>query len=366
MHGLSMLLSLAALVAGGVALIEFIPALMQSWAYLFKNVLALRPETLPEIVQGDGVLRMIGPGFLFRFHGMYAVQAVPLFLFAAIALTKAKERHDAEECARKAIEAQELAAARNRVVAAQNRALQLEGLARRATEISKELPRHLDSANSSISLAEREFTDGMLDPFWDAVEFATRDLAEYHSGLSELSACLRTIRELKSQCKADGSRVTTFSIVTSEFSNATPIAARLAAVVRRSQRHHDFTSIFHVRRTNAILIKGFTTFGQALSEMGARISAAINDVNASVSSLENAVQLVGSEVTSAINDSTTSHRNASTEVENSFERLTSVVQVESDRSARSSEKIVDMLDNIQRDRMPADLDYKPGTVKRKG
>lgn len=40
------------------------------------------------------------------------------------------------------------------------------------------------------------------------------------------------------------------------------------------------------------------------------------------------------------------------------------VAIQSAQSANATEKIIDTLDNIQRGRVPADIEYKPGTVKK--
>lgn len=375
MKALSTLLILAAVASGIVAVIEVFPAMIQSVAYLFQNILAPNPQTLSEIVRTTKPMSNLGPSYLYRYHGMYSVMAVPVFIVMSIALAwlslltneahiKSKLQREEEEDARRRRYSQELEDEKAKILAIQNRGLQLEKLISRIAAISSDLPRHLKAANASISLAEKEFDDGMLDPFWDAVEAATRRLAEFHRNLGELASTLKKIHELKPQCEADGTKTTSLEITSLQFSDSVSSANRLAAVVRKSQRLHDFTSIFHVRKTNAILIEGFTTFGQALNELGSRISSAISDVNTSVMSLESTVRDVGSDVVSAIDKSADSQRTSGSNMINSIENLTDTVQVEANRSTQSDKKAVDILDNIQRDLTPADLSYKQGTVKK--
>jgi DNA anti-recombination protein RmuC len=379
MKPLSTLASFAAILAAIIGLIETIPALFQAFAYLLKNTLATNPQTLSQIVEGDSFLR--GGAFLMRIHGMYALKAAPLFFALAVALaivsSIARRIHEANEGVRRSIaariesearlvrerEAKIVADKSSKIAAERNRILSMERLASHVSSVADSLPQHLNEAKRSITVAEREFGEGMLDPFWDAVESATRSLASFHSSSEELKVALQQFKVLSLQCQATS---TIPKLRTAEAKIEDPIAlsTRLHAIVRQSQRSYDFTNIFHLRRTNAILINGFTTFGQALNDMGEKIREAVATVSESVNSLESTVRDTGRDISASIQKSSEASKGSSVDFESSFAKLVKVSQRHSKNSEQSNEKIIDILDNIQRDRTPADLDYKPGTVRK--
>ena len=59
----------------------------------------------------------------------------------------------------------------------------------------------------------------------------------------------------------------------------------MKAIVRTAQRDFQFATIFEQRKTNQILVAGFTNLGQALDQMTRQLSQSINDLSDSVDSM---------------------------------------------------------------------------------
>ena len=57
---------------------------------------------------------------------------------------------------------------------------------------------------------------------------------------------------------------------------ATATAERMQAIVRKAQRNFQFATIYEQRKTNQILVAGFTTLAQALNQMTGQITASIS------------------------------------------------------------------------------------------
>ena len=137
-----------------------------------------------------------------------------------------------------------------------------------AKSIAFHIPRQLEEARKFIVLAESEFKERMLDPFWDAIEEATKALAYYDQSLGRLNGNSKAYRQIQGAAKIHGIVIDPYPIGVSELPQGSELAQQLRTLGRSAQGSVEFTTIYHMRRTNAILISGFTTFGQALCEIG--------------------------------------------------------------------------------------------------
>ena len=63
-----------------------------------------------------------------------------------------------------------------------------------------------------------------------------------------------------------------------ELPDARPTAQRLAVVVRKAQKDFHFATIFEQRKTNKILVAGFSTLASAIYEIGDAISYSLNNL----------------------------------------------------------------------------------------
>ncbi|MCR4288631.1 MAG: hypothetical protein NUW09_11540 [Deltaproteobacteria bacterium] len=197
--------------------------------------------------------------------------------------------------------------------------------------IFNDMPKEVDLAENALDKAEIEFQDGAFAPFWDAVERAATYLASFDSGIRQITSHSEAYK------KEMGNLVATpppFQIDIKKLPDATRTADRMQDIVRLAQRNFQFATIYEQRKTNKLLVKGFTSLGQALSEMSSRIETSIDDLSGSISdfaerSNENARELI-------------------TNVGSMREQMQSDAQ---ERRAHENQTR-EMLDNIQRRKKP--------------
>ena len=207
-------------------------------------------------------------------------------------------------------------------------ALRLTNVISESTRTATDLPKLVQTAENTIDLAEQEFQDGAFAPFWDAVEQAANKLASYEATIQRLiqNSDFYTGEALKLETPPPP-----FQLGLQTLPNASHTANRMRAVVRRAQKDFHFATIYEQRKTNQLLVAGFSTLGQAINELGDRLDSSIERLASSVS-------ISVSEQTTAL----------VSELEMSSEQAASdaAAQREHEREER------EMLDNIQRRRKP--------------
>jgi hypothetical protein len=123
----------------------------------------------------------------------------------------------------------------------------------------------------------------------------------------------------------------------SKLAVAATSAERMQAIVRKAQRDFHFATIYEQRKTNQILVAGFTNLGQALRDMKLQLAASIDDLVRSVDGM--ATRL--SSIHSLVGDlAATASRHADEALYGASQAVT------------REEKVLQMLDNIQRGRGP--------------
>lgn len=111
--------------------------------------------------------------------------------------------------------------------------------------------------------------------------------------------------------------------------------------MRTAQRNFQFAVIYEQRKTNQILVVGFTNLAQALDRMTWRIADSISELAISVDGM-----------TSTLNDSMHAIQLRVDDIaQSSAQRAKEASKEASERAAREK-KVLDMLDNIQRGRKP--------------
>lgn len=250
--------------------------------------------------------------------GGAAALAVVSYGRTAKAIEKAKADHAAWIRADKEAEQQEYARG------------ELRDLQDETLSLFESLPRHLAEAEKHMDQAEREFADGAFAPFWDAIEAAATALGHLNHGLHVIKLNASRYEELANQWdgRLQGFVPTPVSVRKLGISGAT--AERLQSIVRRAQRNFQFATIYEQRKTNKILVAGFTSLGQALANMTHMITASIDDLADSVTSTQSRI--------GAMMATSNSH----------LETLATAAA----ESAKREDKTLEMLDNIQRRRKP--------------
>lgn len=150
-----------------------------------------------------------------------------------------------------------------------------------SVQLASDLPAILDAARNCLQKAEREFAERAFGPFWDAVEKAARHLEVFRGGLATVR------RDADSFYKAlDGRRHSfpSFGSRASALPDPSPVVQELQRLVRRGQTDFQFANIWEHRRTREVLIAGFRTLEDGISNLGYAISSSISDLQSSLSS----------------------------------------------------------------------------------
>ncbi len=295
--------------------------------------------------------------------------ALSLFLFRAATrkqeTTQARVKRELEVILAQAADTAKNERAVNAVREVRNRKLKrVPQIVSEAKSISSRLSESAERAREAIERAEFEHREGMLDPFWDAVEVATNALAHHDQTLKHLTENSRMYRQVQSECSIDGPALPEYPVSRVDLPNVSGLSQRLRDVVRRTQTSPEFTTIYHLRRTNSILIAGFTTFGQALSEIGGKLDQSFREVTDAIDSVNISVRNAADRTVAAVRDASELQERGVSALLESIRDSESTVKAEGASTAERVDKIADTLDNIQRGRTPADFEFKPGTVKR--
>ena len=156
----------------------------------------------------------------------------------------------------------------------------LNSLASESARMAQNLPAIVHSAENALDLAEAEFEEGVLDPFWDAVEQATTKLATFESHVRQIVRNAETHRAESGKLPLT---TPTFQLGVHTLPDASRTANRMRNIVRRAQKNPDFSKIFHLRKTNQLLIAGFTTLGQAINDLGGRLDSSLETLSTTFS-----------------------------------------------------------------------------------
>ena len=195
-----------------------------------------------------------------------------------------------------------------------------------------ELPELVRNAEQSLNNAEHEFKDGAFAPFWDAVEKAAFKLATFNNHVQLLD---RNALDYKDNVSRFNGSPPPFELGLRILPDASHTVERMRTIVRQAQKNFHFATIYEQRRTNQLLVSGFSTLGQALSELEDRLE----------SSLDN----LASSVTEAISYTASAHM---TDLLAELKETRQHMARESEARREHERKEQEMLDNIQRGRKP--------------
>jgi len=269
------------------------------------------------------VVGLVVIGYAIYFTFLYWYITFPLFVIVAIGTYQYKkqkkeeeQRRTAEEEARRKQEEYEA----NQVAISKR----LSTVVTNSIAIFQDMPKYVTSAEDDIKTAESEFKERAFAPFWDAVERAATKLANFDSNT-------RHIIHLSSEYNKERGKLDStppsFSIDINKIPDAKRIANRMQNIVRCAQRDFQFATIYEQRKTNKLLVTGFTSLGQALSEMSSRIENSLNALSSSIS------------------DFTITNQG-------SLNRLIDGVESLREESISHNERELEILDNIQRRKKP--------------
>lgn len=210
------------------------------------------------------------------------------------------------------------------------------------------MPTHLIDTEAQLDQAEQDFKDGVFAPFWDSIELATKWLGRFDSNVGEISNNSKRYTELVANYKSTPPR---FPIVVESVQGlaaSTVTADRMKAIVRKAQANPTFAMIYEQRRTNQLLISGFTNLAQALDGMGRRIAASIEGLQEQISDMS---VILHSSLTS-IGQQLQESNEAAHNLNETLEGMHTTIQNDNSEQTERHDKALEMLDNIQRRRMP--------------
>ena len=124
----------------------------------------------------------------------------------------------------------------------------------------------------------------------------------------------------------------------------------MRSIVRQAQKDFHFATIFEQRRTNGILVAGFANLGSAIEDMGSRIDGSIKTLTQTLESSMSAITDQNAEF----------HQESLAATEALKEQQASDAQAGREQSASNTEAEQEMLNNIQRRRLPLDKEYRDG------
>lgn len=155
------------------------------------------------------------------------------------------------------------------------------------------LPLRLSAVDACLRRAEGEFEERAFAPFWDEIEMAARELAMFDLDVRTIRSNLEQHGALSRQLEAASPQpVMRLAAIPQPGS----YIDRLKALVRAGQTDYRFASIYEQRKTNQLLVRGFTGLGEALRDLGSRLEGSIDSLAYAMEGQEHTTAAVGSSV----------------------------------------------------------------------
>lgn len=269
------------------------------------------------------------------------------------------EAKEAERLAKEKAE-QDRVSSRNAVERARTVA-RLERLVWDSQASASRLPLFVSEAELALDRAEREFSEGLYSPFWEAMEDAAQNLAHYDSTLQSLDAARKQHERDAPPLKPDA---ISFSLGVSMLPDTTETTCRMKALYRKAQKDPHFAQVYEQRRTNSILIEGFRSLGEALTSFGTRLESQLKSLGTQLdfqltdiqTALAETADQLGKQHNALIESAREWHEEArSASADLAAVARDSAQQAEEDAQVRRAYEAETrkMLDNIQRRRLPA-------------
>ena len=219
---------------------------------------------------------------------------------------------------------------------------QMVDLGEQSLVLFESMPEHLRTADEYLDQAELDFAEGVFAPFWDCIEKAARKLGHFDEGVRKINDSSSRYTGLTRQYDARPPGFPLSPQSVTKLTIGATTAERMKRIVRNAQRDYQFASIYEQRKTNQILVAGFTNLAQALDEMTWRITKSIDGLASSVDSMG-----------STLNQSILSINSQIGDIAEMTARHHQSVSRESSERASRERKVVQMLDNIQHRRRPS-------------
>lgn len=177
----------------------------------------------------------------------------------------------------------------------------------------------------------------MLFHHFDSIEKAVKMLGHFNESVNEIqqNSSRYTVFAQNYEGKPPQFPLSNKSIENLDVSTKT--SDRMNNIVRKAQCNYEFASIYEQRKTNQILVAGFTNLAQALDKMTSQIKSAINELNSSVGSMHSTLDNSMNTINSKLDDMEESEK----------QRHNATTKVESER-ATTEKRVMDTLEEMQR------------------
>ena len=267
-----------------------------------------------------------------------ALGAIGVVIYLIVKPIVKEKRRQAEEAERKAAEEAQIRKHKEEQNGYQE---QLIVLSDDSITLFEKMPKHLKTAEEHLNQAEFEFSEGAFAPFWDAIEKTAKALGRFDERVQSIRNNSSQYTSVAKKYEGVPPHFPLSRKSVEKLSVGTSTAERMKEIVRTAQRNFQFATIYEQRKTNQILVAGFTNLAQALDRMTWQITESIDNLAGSVDSMA----LTLSESMGAIHSRLGDMADANIKQNSEMANLESA-RVERERMA------LQMLDNIQHHRKP--------------
>jgi hypothetical protein len=216
-------------------------------------------------------------------------------------------------------------------------------------------------AESALDLAEREFSDGLYSPFWEAMESAAQSMHSFDKTLEAITSAQQRYAVEAPPLRPDA---VSFSLGITVLPSPSSTSGRMKELYRKAQKDSHFAqiyeqrrTIYEQRRTNEILIEGFRSLGDDLTYLGDRIESKLQSVGSRM-------ELRLADIDSALRDSSKQMEGQQQallqeakswreEARSGNAELAVIARRNAEQAENSARERRAMLDNIQHHRKPS-------------
>ncbi len=279
-----------------------------------------------------------------------------LIVWVIYMIHRGTEKEKQRQAAKRAAEAQQKAAEAARIQRYINEQQdcwnEMSRLCTQSLDFFESLPRHLSFAEKHLDQAETDFADGAFAPFWDSIENAAKELAQFVQVVGEINYHSSRYTDFVKKYEGTPPQFPVSRWTISKLGVGTTTAERMKPIVRAAQRNFHFATIYEQRKTNQILLAGFTSLANALAQMTFQITARIDDLAGSVdvmtATLNESMRATDRRI-GDIAEMADQHRGELAKM--AAQHHKELAKDASERAAREK-KALEMLDNIQRGKRP--------------
>jgi hypothetical protein len=210
----------------------------------------------------------------------------------------------------------------------------------------EKLAQTLEAAENNLNQAMVDLNERAYAPFWNSIEKATKHLAIYDESVRFIKQSINNYISLSAYYDGASPEYPLSAKSLQKLDVATGTSKKLDEIVRIAQRDFEFSTIYEQRKTNQILVAGFTNLADAIDRMTYQIIGSISDMETTLNSSMNAIEASISSGISGLDKS----------IQSQHEQSMGEYRKVSTENAKRQEKVLERLDNIQRGRKP--LRYK--------